>query len=938
MDKKANRDHGYIEIKGNRVNNLKGIDISIPRGKLTVVSGVSGSGKSSLAFDTLYAEGQRRYVESLSSYARQFLDRMPKPDCDFIRYIPPAVAIQQRVVSRNPRSTVGTSTEIYDYLKMLFARFGKTISPISGREVKKHTVHDVVQQVLALPEGARIYLLAPIVERGEALSSRLQTYQSSGFSRIWSREQGTQRLGEYVVSSVEEEPFLMLDRMSVRHEEAASQTRLADAAESAFYEGHGTCRIVGEGENTDIDLIFCNRLEADGLVFAEPSPELFDFNSATGACPECEGYGLILGIAPEKVIPNPTLSVYEDAVACWIGPQSSLWKKEFILLAGEHDFPIHTAYRDLTEEQKRQLWQGFYHPSYKENIGIDTYFKMLEKELYKVQNRVRLAHFRGKTTCPSCHGRRLKKEALCIQFGGQTIDQITQLSILEASRFFDAVTLPETQAKAAERLLYEIRSRLHVLCDVGVEYLTLNRLSNTLSGGESQRITLSTRLGSNLYGAMYVLDEPSIGLHERDTERLIRVVQRLRDAGNTLVVVEHDEKMLRAADMLVDIGPDAGIYGGEIVFQGSPQSITSQTVGYTAGYLSGRLSIPVPKERRSYKYSLTLNDVHKNNLQHLTLQLPLGVFVGVTGISGSGKSTLVRDLLYEDLKRYFDTHEAGCLSGDLDRLEAVEYVDQNMAGRNARSNPATFIGAFDTIRELYSRLPLSRQMGYKPAFFSFNYSGGGRCEECKGEGTISVEMQFMADLVLTCEACGGKRYKREVLDVEYHGVHISDLLKMSISEAIAFFRQYESEEYVPAIISRLQILEEVGLGYVQMGQSCSTLSGGENQRLKLAYYLAQRTQKPTLFIFDEPTTGLHFHDISRLLQSFYKLLDKGHSVVVIEHNLDVIKCADYLIDLGPEGGSKGGLLMACGTPEEVVAIPKSITGHYLREKLTAVCL
>lgn len=936
MNKTIKHDQGYIEIRGNRVNNLKNIDLSIPRGKLTVISGVSGSGKSSLAFDTLYAEGQRRYVESLSSYARQFLDRMPKPDCDFIRYIPPAVAIQQRVISRNPRSTVGTSTEIYDYLKMLFARFGKTISPISGTEVKKHTPHDVVKAVGTLPEGTRIYIVAPLEERGEALTSRLQIYQSSGFSRVWSEKEGVVRLGDFSPGEREEALYLVVDRMSVRHSDGAFETRLADSVEIAFYEGHGACSIIGEGENP-IKLDFSNRLEADGITFAEPSPDLFDFNSATGACPECEGYGKILGLSPNLIIPNPSLSIYEDAVACWIGPQSSLWKKEFMALASKEDFPIHTPYKDLSEEQQRQVWRGFYHEQYQEYVGINSYFKMLEKELYKVQNRVRLAHFRGKTICPSCGGRRLRPEALYVQFEGKTIDQITQLSILDARNFFEGIALPEAQAKAAERLLYEIRSRLQVLCDVGVEYLTLDRLSNTLSGGESQRITLSTRLGSNLYGAMYVLDEPSIGLHERDTERLIGVVERLRDAGNTIVVVEHDEKMICAADTLVDIGPDAGIHGGEVIYVGSPKTITKETPGYTAGYLSGRLSIPIPTTRRAHKHHITIHNAQKNNLQNLTLDLPLGVLAVVTGISGSGKSTLVRDVLYEDLRHYFDTHEPGSLSGDLKRLKAVEYVDQNMAGRNARSNPATFIGAFDSIRELYSRLPLSRQMGYKPSFFSFNNKNGGRCEECKGEGTIAVEMQFMADLILTCDTCGGKRFKREILEVEYHGVNISDLLTMSISEAVAFFQQYPEEEYTKAIVSRLKVLEEVGLGYVQMGQSCSTLSGGENQRLKLAYYLAQRTVEPTLFIFDEPTTGLHFHDISRLLHSLQALIEKGHSVLIIEHNLEIIKCADYVIDLGPEGGAKGGLLMACGTPEEVAASPQSITGQYLREKLQPLC-
>ncbi|MBB6275637.1 excinuclease ABC subunit UvrA [Porphyromonas circumdentaria] len=932
-------DIGDIEIRGNRVNNLKNIDVSIPRGKLTVVTGVSGSGKSSLAFDTLYAEGQRRYVESLSSYARQFLNRMPKPDCDFIRYIPPAVAIQQRVISRNPRSTVGTITEIYDYLKMLFARFGRTYSPISGDEVKKHTVHDVVAFSKTLEEGTRFLLLAPVHLSGtNTLQTQLQLYQSSGFSRI--------AIGNkvYYIDEVDNtllesgDFYLLVDRLSVRREDATYDSRLADSAEIAFYEGHGECYIaIATKEGYGETFAFSNRFEADRRLFVEPTPELFDFNSPTGACPRCEGYGKTIGIAPELVIPQEGLSVYEGAVACWSGPKSSGWRDDFFRAAKAYGFPIHTPYNQLTEAEKSILWKGITDPE--EGMpavyGIDAFFAMLHKDRYKVQNRVRIAHFSGKTTCPLCQGRRLKEDAFFVLFEGKKLYEITSMSIADARVFFEKVDLPTPIAEAAQRLLFEIRSRLSVLCDVGLEYLTLDRPSNTLSGGESQRVTLATRLGSNLYGAMYVLDEPSIGLHERDTKRLISVIERLRDAGNTLVVVEHDENMMQAADYLIDIGPDAGSLGGEIVFAGAPSEITAQTPGYTAAFLSQKATIPLPLQRRRWHKYIEVRNAAKNNLKNLTVRIPLEVMTVVTGVSGSGKSTLVRDTLFEELSRLLDEPTAlhgQIISGDISCIKDVEYVDQNSAGRNARSNPVTYIGAYDAIRSLYSELPLSKQMGYAASMFSFNREGG-RCEECKGEGVVTIEMQFMADLTLTCEACEGKRFRREILDVCYHDKNIYDLLNMTINEAVAFFQEFPSKGHTESIISLLSVLQKVGLGYLKMGQNSSSLSGGENQRLKLAYYLSKTKKEPSLFIFDEPTTGLHFQDISVLMKALNALIDQGHSVLVIEHNLDVVKCADYVIDMGPEGGVNGGTIVAQGTPEEIAEVEASYTGAYLRKKL-----
>lgn len=925
------KDTGYIEIEGNRVNNLKNINLRIPRGKLVVVSGVSGSGKSSIAFDTLYAEGQRRYVESLSSYARQFLERMPKPECNFIRYIPPAVAIQQRVISRNPRSTVGTSTELYDYFKMLFARFGKTISPISHTEVKKHTPADVVAQVKTYPEGTKLFLLAPLPESSSPLKERLELYQSAGFTRLWSPLLGVQRIEEYPATQSAEELYLVIDRFSAQKDNDDLMTRLADSAEIAFYEGHGVCRLMPQ-DHTFADYTFSTRFEQDGIVFAEPTPELFDFNNASGACPECEGYGRVIGIAEDLVIPDPSLSLYDGAIACWIGPNSSLWAKEFMRCVAKQNYPIHTPYEELSETDKDLLWQGVYNPKKDCKVGIYPYFAMLKREGYKIQNRVRISRFSGKTKCPSCQGKRLRKEALYVQVNQRTIAEVTNMTIREALNFFENLSFTPEEEKAAERILFEIRTRLRVLSDVGVEYLTLNRPSNTLSGGESQRINLSTRLASNLYGALYILDEPSIGLHERDTERLISVVQRLRDAGNSIVVVEHDERMIRSADLIVDIGPEAGIHGGEVVFMGAPSEITQQTAGYTAAYLSGRLSIPIPKKRRIPQKWISVKNASKHNLKKINVSFPLNVLTVVTGISGSGKSTLVEDIMYKGMEQFLDDGTTGLLYGDLKEIKELQYVDQNMAARNARSNPATFVKAYDDIRDLYSQQPLSRQMNYPPHFFSFNREGG-RCPECKGEGSLSIEMQFMADLVLPCDACEGKRFKREILQVEYHGMNIFQILSMTVAEAVAFFQEHPMLPYTASITDKLRVLEEVGLGYIPIGQSCATLSGGENQRLKLASHLLDTRADTTLFIFDEPTTGLHSHDINKLLTALQALVKKGHTVWVIEHNLDVIKCADYVIDLGPEGGENGGELMAVGTPEEVSQSPKSITGYYLKQVL-----
>ena len=927
-----------IQIKGARVNNLKNIDLELPRDQFIVVTGLSGSGKSSLAFDTLYAEGQRRYVESLSAYARQFLGRMHKPECDYIKGLPPAIAIEQKVSSRNPRSTVGTSTEIYDYLRLLFARAGHTYSPISGQEVRRDTPEDVVNCVLNYSPGTRFTVLAPIIiGEGRDLAGQLEMFMKEGLSRV---DMGGEIVHiQDVPADTQETLYLLIDRMSVDSSRDAI-SRLTDSVETAFFEGGGECLIRIYPSN--VLHRFSVRFEADGITFSPPDDNMFSFNSPIGACPKCEGFGRVMGIDEQLVIPNSALSVYEGAVACWRGEKMGEWREEFCRRAQRNGFPIFEPYYNLTRAQKDILWHGDQFEKTlpkEEQVHIDAFFQMLEGNLYKIQYRVMLARYRGKTICPECRGGRLKKEAEYVKVGGKSITDLVRMPVSELQTFFAELTLSEHDAQIAERLLHEIRSRLNFLVNVGLGYLTLDRLSNSLSGGESQRINLATSLGSSLVGSLYILDEPSIGLHSRDTDRLIRVLHQLRDLGNTVIVVEHDEDIMRAADYLVDIGPEAGAHGGEVVWQGAsdtiPQAVASgkHTHSHTLAYLAGTDQIPVPTMRRAWNNYIRVRGARANNLKGVDVDFPLNVFSVVTGVSGSGKSTLVRDILYLALKRHFDEvadrpGEHIALEGDLAQISGVEFVDQNPIGRSSRSNPATYIKAYDEIRKLMADQPLSKQMGYTPAYFSFN-APGGRCEECKGDGTVKVEMQFMADLVLECEACGGKRFKSDVLEVKFQGKNIYDILDMTVDESIEFFSEHGQEK----IAKRLRPLQDVGLGYIKLGQSSSTLSGGENQRVKLAYYLSRESAEPLLFIFDEPTTGLHFHDIRRLMQSFNALVERGHTVLVIEHNLDVVKCADHVIDLGPEGGREGGRLVIAGTPEEVVKAGRGHTARYLKEKL-----
>ena len=939
----------YIEIKGARVNNLKNIDVRIPRNKFVVISGVSGSGKSSLAFDTLYAEGQRRYVESLSSYARQFLGRMNKPECDFIRGIPPAIAIEQKVIARNPRSTVGTSTEIYEYLRLLFARIGRTYSPISGEEVKKHSTEDVVQKMLEFSEGTKFVVMAPIkVPEGRTLEQQLKACILQGYSRMTSpgTPDGEQfiRIDDYLESNPESEPaempYLVIDRLS-SSDNKETISRLVDSAETAFFEGHGEMRLMVLPSGLSYD--FSTRFEADGITFEEPTDQLFSFNSPAGACPECQGFGKVMGIDEHLVIPDTGLSVYDGCVVCWHGEKMGEWKNWFIRHAANDDFPIFEPYYNLTQQQKDWLWHGL--PSdrgAKEKPCIDAFFQMVKENQYKIQYRVMLARYRGKTTCPTCHGTRLKREAEYVKINGRSITDLVQMPVIRLKDWFAQLQLPEHDAEVGKRLLLEITSRLQFLLDVGLGYLTLNRLSNSLSGGESQRINLCTSLGSSLVGSLYILDEPSIGLHSRDTDRLIHVLKELQALGNTVVVVEHDEEIIRAADYIIDIGPDAGRLGGEVVYAGDPNttSATSKTSkpstpsrSYTLQYLSGEETIPVPASRRPWNRHIDIKGARMNNLRGINVEIPLNVLTVVTGVSGSGKSSLIKGILYPALKRHLGDvcdapGEYSGLAGDLDAIRRVEFVDQNPIGKSSRSNPATYVKAYDAIRDLYADQPLSQQMGFTPQYFSFN-ADGGRCDECKGAGTITVEMQFMADLVLECEACHGKRFKHDILDVKYEGKNIDDILNMTITEAIEFFKANGQK----TIVNRLKPLEDVGLGYIKLGQNSSTLSGGENQRVKLAYFIGQEKQEPTLFIFDEPTTGLHFHDIKRLMSSLDALIARGHTVLIIEHNMDVIKLADHVIDLGPDGGDKGGNLVIAGTPEEVAKCKNSITGQYLKLKI-----
>ena len=924
----------YISIQGARVNNLKNINVDIPRGKLVVVTGLSGSGKSSLAFDTLYAEGQRRYVESLSSYARQFLGRMSKPECDFIKGIPPAIAIEQKVSSRNPRSTVGTSTEIYEYLRLLFARIGKTYSPVSGQLVKKHSAEDIVQCMLEFPKGTRFTVLAPLVPReGRTMMEQLDIDMKQGFARVEVNRE-IMRIEDYLIKlqsegeSKKANVYLLIDRMTADTDQA-SISRLTDSAETAMFEGDGACMLRFYSSDGSTQLFsFSTKFEADGITFEEPTDQMFSFNSPIGACPTCEGFGKIIGIDEQLVIPNRALSVYEGAVVCWRGDKMSEWLKEFLHEAPAHNFPIFTPYYELTQEQKDYLWHG---P--REKACIDSFFKMLEENQYKIQYRVMLARYRGKTTCPTCHGTRLKKEANYVKVGGRSISELVDMPIHNLQKFFYNLQLNEHDSAVAKRILTEINNRLNFMMDVGLGYLTLNRLSNSLSGGESQRINLATSLGSSLVGSLYILDEPSIGLHSRDTDRLIKVLRQLQQLGNTVVVVEHDEEIIRAADYIIDIGPNAGRLGGEIVYQGDMNDLQKGSNSHTVRYLLGEETIDLPLAHRPWNNYIEVKGARENNLKGIDVRFPLNVMTVVTGVSGSGKSTLVRDVFYKALKReYSESSERPgehlSLEGDIRMVKDIEFVDQNPIGKSSRSNPVTYVKAYDEIRKLFADQPLAKQLGYTAGYFSFNTEGG-RCEECKGEGTVTVEMQFMADLVLECEACHGKRFKADTLEVKYQGQNIFDILEMTVNQAVEFFTEHKQTK----IVKKLRPLQQVGLGYVKLGQSSSTLSGGENQRVKLAYFLSIEKSEPTIFVFDEPTTGLHFHDIKKLLEAFDSLISRGHTIVIIEHNLDVVKCADHVIDLGPEGGDRGGNLVACGTPEEVAECAASYTGQFLKEKL-----
>ncbi|BDB55613.1 UvrABC system protein A [Flavobacterium ammoniigenes] len=914
-----------IIIKGAQVHNLKNVDVAIPRNKLVVITGLSGSGKSSLAFDTLYAEGQRRYVESLSSYARQFLGRLDKPKVEYIKGIAPAIAIEQKVNTTNARSTVGTSTEIYDYIKLLYARVGRTFSPVSGQEVKKNTVTDVVSEVKNLEIDSKWLLLAPIhLEKGRKLEDKLNVLLQQGFARILVDGEMV-RLDDLPKNLGKKEIFLIVDRIVVKDEEEF-YNRLADAVQTAFFEGKGICYL--QELNSDKRFSYSNNFELDGITFLEPNVHLFSFNNPYGACPVCEGYGNIIGIDTELVIPNTSLSIYENAIFPWRGESMSWYRDELVKNAYKFDFPIHKPFFELTEAQKELVWTGNQYFQ-----GLNDFFKELEEKNYKIQNRVMLSRYRGKTKCNTCKGKRLRIEASYVKINGKTVSDLVDLPIRHLVDFFKNIDLNEYEIQIAKRLLIEINNRLSFLTEVGLDYLTLNRNSATLSGGESQRINLATSLGSSLVGSMYILDEPSIGLHPKDTERLIKVLLSLRDLGNTVIVVEHDEDIMKAADMIIDIGPEAGTHGGNLVAQGTYDEIL-QSDSLTSLYLNGKLEIAVPKRRRPFKNQIEIKGARENNLQNIDVSFPLDVLTVITGVSGSGKSTLVKKILFPAMQKKLDNagEKAGQfteMTGSFSHIKHIEYVDQNPIGRSSRSNPVTYIKAYDDIRDLYAKEKLSKVRGYQAKHFSFNVDGG-RCESCKGEGTINVEMVFMADVQLHCETCNGKRFKKEVLEVAFEGKNINDILTMTIDDAIAFFTTHKQTK----ITQKLQPLQDVGLGYVQLGQSSSTLSGGEAQRIKLASFLVKgATKDKALFVFDEPTTGLHFHDIKKLLASFDALIEKGHSIIVIEHNLDLIKCADWIIDLGPEGGENGGQLLGAGTPEDLVKMKKSITASYLKEKL-----
>ncbi len=922
-----------ILIQGARVNNLKNVSVEIPRNHLVVITGVSGSGKSSLAFDTLYAEGQRRYVESLSAYARQFLGKMAKPEVDFIRGLPPAIAIEQKVNTRNPRSTVGTSTEIYDYMRLLFGRVGRTYSPVSGEQVRKHTVSDVLTVAGSYPEGTRVAVAAPIVlPEGRALRQQFEILMKGGYSRLVTVPDGhfleiEEMLAGDSLPGASDGLMLLIDRLAVAGD-GDELSRLAESAETAFFEGRDEMVLLVWTDEGLKEHRFSKRFEADGITFREPSELMFNFNNPYGACPVCEGFGKTVGIDPALVVPDTSLSVYDDAVVCWRGEKMSECKRDLIRLAPQLGFPIHKPYCELTPDELDILWHGrgkFY--------GIDGFFKWVDENQYKIQYRVMKARYRGKTVCPECHGSRLKPDASYVKISGRTIMELVSMPVADLRRWFSELVLDDTESRVATRLLMEINSRIGFLCDVGLGYLTLDRLSSTLSGGESQRINLATSLGSSLVGSLYILDEPSIGLHPRDTAKLVEVLRRLQMIGNTVVIVEHDADIMRAADYLIDVGRDAGRLGGNIVYQGPVNPLPVDTAdSYTVKYLRGDLSVPLPAQRRRWKDYIEVVGAREHNLKNIDVRFPLGVMTVVTGVSGSGKSTLVRDVFWRAMVRRLG--EAGDapglhkeLRGDLSRIKAVEFVDQDPIGRSSRSNAATYLKAYDEIRKLFADQQGAKQMGFTPAFFSFNTEGG-RCEECKGEGTITIEMQFMADIIIPCETCHGQRFKPEILDILYRGQNINDVLEMTVNQAIEFFGE-DATSLAKKIVKRLKPLQDVGLGYIKLGQSSSTLSGGENQRVKLAYYLAQEKPEPTMFIFDEPTTGLHLNDINKLMDSFNRLIAQGHTVLIIEHNLDVIKCADHVIDIGPEGGDLGGNVVASGTPEQIAACAGSYTGRYI---------
>ncbi|HJN05490.1 MAG TPA: excinuclease ABC subunit UvrA [Bacteroidales bacterium] len=928
----------YISIIRSRVNNLKNLSVSIPKKRLVVITGLSGSGKSSLAFDTLYAEGQRRYVESLSSYARQFLGRMDKPEVDAINGIAPAIAIEQKVKSRNPRSTVGTSTEIYEYIKLLFGRIGKTYSPVSNKQVKRHKVSDVTNYIMGLPENTDVIIYAKLhISAKRKLNQHLQVLMQQGFNRVL-KDGKISRIEDVIATvSDSEKPnnyFLVIDRVRVDHNDEDFESRVADSTQIAFYEGNGNCSISYKIKDKEITHEFSNKFERDGIIFEEPSVNMFTFNNPFGACKRCEGFGSIIGIDPDLVIPNPRLSVFDEAIACWKGEKMSEWKNQLIKSALKFNFPIHRPYYQLTEDQKELLWTGNEYFD-----GINAFFNSVEEQTYKIQYRVMLARYRGKTKCPECKGTRLRKDTNYVKIGGLSINDIVQLQLDEAYNFFYNLKLDQYDNSIAGRILFEITNRLKFLIDVGLFYLTMNRLSSSLSGGESQRINLATSLGSSLVGSMYILDEPSIGLHPRDTERLVDVLYRLRDLGNSVIVVEHDEEIIKASDQIIDIGPDAGEHGGKLVFQGEFDDLAKNNESYTALYLTNRKKIELPRRRRKWKNYVEIVGATQHNLKNISVKLPLNVLLVITGVSGSGKSTLVKDILYPAIKKQLDGYSGkagrfGYLSGELKNISAIEYVDQNPIGRSSRSNPVTYLKAFDDIRTLFASQKLAKLRGYKPGYFSFNVPGG-RCDECEGEGVIKVEMQFMADIYLKCDSCNGHRYKDEVLEITYKGKNISDILNMTVEQALDFFeKSKELGNTGMKIINKIVPLSDVGLGYLHLGQPSNTLSGGEAQRVKLAYFLSKgNIDSPTLFVFDEPTTGLHVHDISKLLVSLNSLIEIGHSIIVIEHNSEIIKSADWIIDLGPDGGENGGKLIFEGTPDDIINCSKSYTGKYLRDKI-----